>query len=133
MKLDQRILNRAEGFWPRSPLTAQARKAWSHLLAQLPADRVLDALDEYAAEGHPHPPMAGQLVARTKPDLDPSTESEADRCRRQIASALGYRRRGNPNVPAEDLRWYWETYWSKHLPESENPLNITPAREAEAA
>lgn len=126
MRLDQRIFNRAEGFWPRSPLTAQARKAWSHLLAQLPADRVLDALDEYAAEGHPHPPMAGQLVARTKPDIDPSTESEADRCRRQIREMRAYRRHYRNGLCGDDtFEFYWRSYWSKHLPESENPLTTT--------
>lgn len=129
MKLDQRILNRTEGYWPNSPLTAQAKKAWAHLLTQLPADRVLDALDEYAAEGHTRPPVAGQLVARTKPDLEPQAESEAARCRRQIQSALGALK-NNSNFHREDFDWYWTTYWSKHLPEAAYPLTNPPTKAA---
>lgn len=113
MSLDPRILNRCSGFWPNAQLTREAVKAWEHLLARFDPQHVLDALDDYAAEGHPRPPVAGQLCARIKPSSDARPrETEAQRCRRQRADAERKIKAGK--MARADFDHYEQTYWSLH-------------------
>lgn len=108
----QRTLAAASGYWPNTNLTENARKAWRHLLGHLPVDAVLNSLSDYAIEGHPFPPVAGQLRARLEPP-QPRRESEADRCRRQRAKAAADVKAGRMSRKLFDQ--YDETYWSLHL------------------
>lgn len=62
-----RILAAVDGYWPNATFKTNAQKAWSHLLRPFTVEAILEALSDYAAEGHPFPPVAGQLAARIKP------------------------------------------------------------------
>lgn len=110
--MDTRIFNRANGYWPNMPLAANARKAWEHLLGRLDADAVLGALDDYAAEGHTRPPVAGQLAARINPPTKPGEtvgETEIQRVRRQKAKATLDVKAGR--ISQKSFDWYQEKYW----------------------
>lgn len=60
--LDQRILNRCSGYWPRTPIVQPELQAWAHLLGDLDPERVLVAIDAYAKRGNTLPPLAGQIA-----------------------------------------------------------------------
>lgn len=106
-----RILNAVDGYWPTANLKDNARKAWRHQLAPFAVDEVLEALSDYAAEGHPFPPMAGQLAARiSPPQKRGNTESEIERVRRQRAEATQLVKAGK--MSQADFDFYAEDYWN---------------------
>jgi hypothetical protein len=124
--LDARILNRVAGYWPGYRMTPQAIKAWERSLDGLDPESILTALDECSDENMATPPRAGQLRARIVPTLNrhTKTESEPDRCKRQLSQYLELM--NGPfggNCSREGFDFYWDSYWSKHLPESAYPFD----------
>lgn len=114
-----RILDAVDGFWPHAPLKPNARKAWRHLLGKSHIDAALDAISDYAAEGHPFPPVAGQIAARAKPpQAKTADETELERATRQKRTATQLVKDGK--MTQADWNFYEQTYWSLHItPEQE--------------
>lgn len=105
-----RILNAVDGYWERHTLKPNAVKAWRQQLAPFAVDQVLEALSDYAAEGHPFPPMAGQLAARiSPPQKRGNTETEIERVRRQKTYAIECVKRGT--MSQADFDFYDQDYW----------------------
>lgn len=108
-----RILAAVDGYWPNATFKANAQKAWSHLLRPFTVDAVLEALSDYAAEGHPYPPVAGQLAARIKPPPKSTKagkrETEYERATRQRAYAVELVKAGK--MPQADFDFYEADYW----------------------
>jgi len=128
-----RIRNAVSGYWPAYTFTPQAIKAWRQQLSPFPIEAILDALTSYSGSGNLYPPIAGQLAARISPPTKATkTESEPERCKRQMGvyrSMMGRPLGGN--YTRNDFDWHWQTYWSKHLPESAYPF--TQINQANAA
>lgn len=107
-----RILAAVDGYWPNAAFKSNAQKAWKHLLRPFAADAILDALSDYASEGHPFPPVAGQLAARISPPSARGTgerETELERARRQRAYAVELVKVGK--MPQADFDFYEADYW----------------------
>ena len=117
-----RTFTRCAGYWPNASLNEQARNAWRHLLADTPEASILDALDDYAAEGHTRPPVAGQLAARID-TAKTEREPEIDRARRQrkYAERCVKERR----MPKADFDYYDRRYWQ---PVFAGTLHATPLK-----
>ena len=101
-----KLFNRCTGYWPNAPLSTQAQKAWTHLLAEIPEGLVLDELDTYAAAGHTRPPVAGQLAAQIRQS---NCELELTRARRQRTYASQLLREGR--MKRADFNHYDKIYW----------------------
>jgi hypothetical protein len=131
--LDARILNRVAGYWPGYRMTPQAIQAWTHKLDGLSTQQILDALDAFCDEDAKTPPRAGELRKRVVGDTQKSSgESEPDRCKRQLGQYLELMNGPHgSNTSRTDFDWYWDSYWSKHLPESAYPF--TQISQANAA
>lgn len=108
-----RIWNAVDGYWPNATFKDNARKAWRHLLKNFTPDAVLDALSDYAAEGHPYPPVAGQLAARINPPSKTTRagkrETDLQRATRQRAYAVELVKAGK--MPQADFDFYEADYW----------------------